>query len=159
MSVILEIQADKYSDDKSSAHVACPKCADEHKLIANSWIVNSDGMFRHNIWYGHSCKCGTDFCFMLEFEKTPLKIGGKYCIKKPAHSFGVIDGNLTNFPEKVYGIEVLNKPNPITVWDGEQETLEPLPEHLAQDDWYYVRDLNSGKTHWLNPKGCQVIAM
>lgn len=131
MTEIVEIQAYTYSEDKTSAKVFCPCCAQEHNLRSSSWKVNQEGPFKHELWYGHECPCGCSFCFRLEFEKKPLITGEQYLIKKPAHSFGVIDGNLTNFKEKTYAIEVLEKPSQVTVWDGEQETVEPTPEHLA----------------------------
>lgn len=85
--------------------------------------------------------------------KLNLEIGHVYQVVKPAFSFGEIDGVMVDFPEERFEIEILPKPQTVNVYDGETEVCEPLPEHLAQSDWYNVRNIHTGKRHWLNSGG------
>lgn len=80
-----------------------------------------------------------------------MQIGQKYLAVSPATSFDDVDGSLVEFPEKRLQIEVLPKPEKVMVDDGETRTIEPLPSHLKSDDWYNVRNLQTGRTHWFNP--------
>lgn len=159
MSLVLEVEADSFSDDLKSATVACPTCAKKHEHNAQPWAANEQGVFHHQTWYGATCNCGCNFAFMLEFASEPLQVGRRYLIKKPPHSFGVIENDLVNFKETVYDVEVLKKPEMVTTFDGETETIEPIPENLAGEDWYYVRSVRTNRTQWLNPKGCQRVPL
>lgn len=85
-----------------------------------------------------------------------MEIGRKYLVVKPAHSFGEIDGELVDFAETRTEIEVLPKPQTVLMFDGDTEEVEPLPMHLAQDDWFLVRDIKTGITSWLNTAGRQI---
>jgi hypothetical protein len=86
-----------------------------------------------------------------------LEVGKKYLIIKPAHSFGIIDGEQVDFEEQRTEILVLPKPETVIACDGETEVEETLPEHLAKPDWYAVRKLSTNLTFWLNPNGCKAI--
>lgn len=90
-------------------------------------------------------------------EAAALEVGKKYLVIKPAHSFGIIDGEMIDFDETRTEVQVLPKPETVIVCDGETEVEEPLPAHLAQPDWYAVRKLSNGIIFWLNPAGCQVV--
>jgi len=88
-----------------------------------------------------------------------MEIGKKYLAIQPAHSFGEIDGEQVNFEEKRIEIEVLPKPKQVVACDGETEVCEALPDHLKGDDWYNVRNLKTGNTHWLNKPAYQISAL
>lgn len=85
-----------------------------------------------------------------------MQVGGKYLVIKPAHSFGEIDGQIVDFPERRSEIEVLPKPAKVAVFDGETTVTERLPEHLSQNDWYRVRNLTTGNSYWLNSQGLEI---
>ena len=85
-----------------------------------------------------------------------MEIGKKYLAIQAAHSFGEIDGECVEFKEKRMELEVLPKPERVIVSDGETEVCEPLPKHLKSDDWYNVRNLKSGNTHWFTPLNYQI---
>ncbi len=160
-STPLEVEADSYSDDLAQAAVSCPACGARHTCTADSWKTNLDGTFLHQSWYGYSCsECSQSIAFMLAFEVVQMEPGKQYIVVRPAHSFGEIDGELVNFKEDRMHIMVIPKPANVIVNDGEHETIEPLPEHLAKPDWYKVRYVDlakrNGKPFWLNTKGCQI---
>tara|TARA_R100001591_G_scaffold15281_2_gene21692 strand:+ start:209 stop:685 length:477 start_codon:yes stop_codon:yes gene_type:complete len=155
----LEVEAAEYSQDFKQTIVYCPKCGERHVHQAESWAVNAKGVFFNGTWYGFTCNCQQDVTFMLSFESVPMLVGKNYLVVRPAHSFGEIDGEIVNFEEQRTEVEVLPKPTTVIVCDGESETIEAIPEHLARDDWYAVRIVGSGKRHWLNTKGCQVILL
>lgn len=157
----LEVEAERFAKDCTLAVVYCPVCAKKHPLSATKWPSNHNGIFSLTTWYTFNCGCGQNIAFMLAFPIVNMKTGEAYTVIKPAHSFGVIDGESVNFKETRMEIEVLPKPKEVLVCDGETETTEKLPDHLAQPDWYLVKYTNKPKkpnfTFWLNSKGCQVL--
>ena len=160
-STPLEVEADNYSDDLLRAVVSCPTCGKQHTCNADSWKDNVDGIFAHQSWYRFNCvACSQSVAFMLAFEVVRMESGKPYIVVRPAHSFGVIDGELVNFKEDCMHVLVMPKPATVIVDDGEFETIEPLPPHLAKPDWYKVRYVDikrrDGKPFWLNTKGCQI---
>lgn len=82
-----------------------------------------------------------------------MQIGQKFLAVCPASSFDDVDGSLVEFPEKRRQLEVLPKPEKVLVDDGEISTIESLPEHLKSEDWYFVRNLDTGRRHWFTPLG------
>lgn len=80
-----------------------------------------------------------------------MQIGKRYLAVSPAYSFEDIDGQTVQFPERRSEIEVLPKPEQVTVDDGEYQTVERLPDHLKSEDWFLVKNLITNRTHWFNP--------
>lgn len=76
-----------------------------------------------------------------------MQTGQKFLAVYPASSFDDVDGSLVEFPEKRRQLEVLPKPEKVLVDDGEISTIESLPEHLKSEDWYFVRNLDTGRRH------------
>lgn len=156
-----QVEAYTFTDDFKIAVVICPVCAKEHEVTAGALIANTEQAFAHHTWYTFACGCEQNISFMLSFPVVTMIAGERYTVVKPAHSFGEIDGELVNFEETRMDVEVLPKPVTVLVCDGHSETTEPLPSHLAQDDWYAVKYVcaskNKVKPIWLNTKGCQVL--
>lgn len=156
-----QVQAYTFTDDCKLALVNCPSCAKQHEIIAGKSITFPEQFFSHHTWYTFSCDCHQQISFMLKFHVVMMEVGKRYTVIKPAHSFGEIDGELVNFEETRMDLEVLPKPSTVVVFDGYSENTEPLPDHLAKDDWYAVKYACSTKSKvkpfWLNTRGCQVL--
>ena len=77
--------------------------------------------------------------------------GKTYSAVQPAHSFGVIEGEEVSFDEKKLLVKVLAKPSRVIVLsDCGSRSAEELPAHLQTSDWYWVLNLDTNRTHWLN---------
>lgn len=68
MAKEIEVEASEYSEDLKVAVVDCPICLERHTLNADSWVLNSAGVFSKRMWYGFTCKCQQDITFMLLFN-------------------------------------------------------------------------------------------
>lgn len=82
-------------------------------------------------------------------EKT-LATGGCYLAEQKCESFKNLDGSVVEFEPKTYRLKILPKPETVIVDDGEHRTLEKLPEHLKEEEWYSALNLNTGKTMWVH---------
>jgi hypothetical protein len=78
-----------------------------------------------------------------------MEIGKAYIARKPAESFGEIDGESVDFDEVTLTIEILKKPETVIMDDGEKEVEEPLPKHLCSPDWQLAKNLETFRTNWL----------
>ncbi|WP_413765758.1 hypothetical protein, partial [Vibrio vulnificus] len=65
-----------------------------------------------------------------------LSVGKVYNCFREGGSFE-FDGNTHVFDDEVFQVQVLEKPTKVIADDGEHQELIPLPEHLANDKWYY----------------------
>ncbi|MGP4943227.1 hypothetical protein [Pseudoalteromonas nigrifaciens] len=85
-----------------------------------------------------------------------MKIGQQYLATQQAHSFVDVNGERIEFEQRALAIEVLPKPEMVEVDDGHTTVVEPLPDHLKCDEWFNVRNLNTGRVHWLNTLSYEV---
>ena len=81
-----------------------------------------------------------------------MEVGKQYLVIRPGDSFEDDTGELVIFDEIRKEIEILPKSDTVICFDGVDEWIEPMPEHLKQANWYWVKDLNKGIQHWLNDK-------
>ncbi|GIU41149.1 hypothetical protein TUM3794_21060 [Shewanella colwelliana] len=89
-------------------------------------------------------------------SKIVFNEGSKILAITPAISFSDLDGSNVSIPEKRRKYEVLPKPDTVIVDDGVSEWIEGLPEHLKCDHWLNVKNIETGKRHWLNTMHIQV---
>lgn len=85
-----------------------------------------------------------------------LLVGKSYRAKWEGYSDSVDFGNGPEdfgLPERSKEFVVLTKPDRVIDPDGNGRKTMPLPEHLAMPIWYWVRDLQSGSSHWFCAKG------
>lgn len=54
----------------------------------------------------------------------------------------------THLQDNVYHLEILKKPSEVICDDGDTEEVIPLPDHLAQPEWYHVLNLVTLHRHW-----------
>lgn len=78
-----------------------------------------------------------------------MKIGNRYLAIQPERSFEGLEGETVTFPKIALKVEILPKPEQVIVDDGISQTTEVLPEHLKSDSWLAVRNLDTGRCHWL----------
>ena len=89
--------------------------------------------------------------FMRDIKPISLIKGKAYIAIQPAHFFGDIDGEDVSFDDKKVLVKVLPKPNRVIVEsDCGSKTEEALPAHLQTSDWYWVLNLVTNRTNWLN---------
>lgn len=81
-----------------------------------------------------------------------LLVGHKYSAFQPAFSMEISDSEIIEFKEKHLTFIVLEKPTEVSVDDGQETWIEPLPKHLAQNDWYLVENIASNNQHWFHAK-------
>lgn len=84
-----------------------------------------------------------------------LSIGKVYNCFREGGSFE-FDGNTHVFDDEVFQVQVLAKPTKVIADDGEHQELIPLPEHLANDKWYYVNNHTKGIRQWLNSENIEI---
>lgn len=85
-----------------------------------------------------------------------LVVGKAYLAVQAADSIPVSEHESVEFDEKRIAFEVLNKPCKVMVDNGVEQSFIDLPEHLKAQDWYWVQNLNSHKSHWFNTGGYQI---
>lgn len=78
-----------------------------------------------------------------------MEIAKKYLAVLPEMSFQGLEGEIVTFPKKIIKIEILPKPDEVIIDNGSYRTTEKLPKHLKSDNWFAVRNLESGKFQWL----------
>lgn len=76
-----------------------------------------------------------------------LEVGKVYSVTKPSEDWGIIEGKHIAFPEKVIKVVILDKPEEVWV---EGEGTQPLPDNLKSSEWYFVRNVDTLRSHWLN---------
>ena len=85
-----------------------------------------------------------------------LSVGASYLAIQPASQIIVSDTEKHDFDEKRIAFCVLNKPEKVIAQDGVNSEEIELPEHLKNDEWFFVKDLTTGATHWLNSFAYQI---
>lgn len=92
---------------------------------------------------------------------TKLIAGASYSAKQDGFTdsidFGAGPEELIYPPQEKHFI-VLPKPKRVIADDGETEIEIDTPEHLLQEDWYFVRYLNNGNCAWFNSTGWDSIS-
>lgn len=79
-----------------------------------------------------------------------LEINAKYLATSFAPPIEDHEGKMVEFVPKKLILQVLEKPQMVEAFDGETKSIVPLPEHLKADDWYFVKNIGTGKTHFCN---------
>lgn len=80
-------------------------------------------------------------------KNSDIKVGKLYYATRPAEDWGDIEGKQVSFDEKVIMVEVLPKPEEVICDDNE---VIPLPEHLKAAEWFHVKNVVTGRVHWIN---------
>lgn len=79
-------------------------------------------------------------------KNSDIKVGRRYSATKAPEDWGIIDGQHITFDEKTIRVEVLPKPD---VFFGEDGVVA-LPEHLNSPEWFWVKNINTDREHWIN---------
>lgn len=79
-------------------------------------------------------------------KNSDIKIGKRYSATKPSENWGNIDGWDVAFNESLLRVEVLPKPD--NCYDD--EGLVDLPEHLNSPEWFWIKNIETGREHWIN---------
>ena len=80
-------------------------------------------------------------------RKLNIEVGKTYTATSPTAIWGTIEGQEVSFDEKVILVEVLPKPTEVICDDGE---VIPLPKHFHTAEWFHVKNLETGREHWIN---------
>ncbi|WP_162207190.1 DUF7415 domain-containing protein [Shewanella sp. SE1] len=86
------------------------------------------------------------------------KPGEEYVFIRPQYEFEDANGGISKFRTVAFAFTVLEKPKTVIV-DDDQENEEPIPEHLASDDFIFILNHNSNKRRFLGIKGAMLIPM
>jgi len=84
-----------------------------------------------------------------------LTVGSTYLATQDAYSFDY-EGVEQVFDKVEKKIKVLDKPKRVISDDGIMKEETDLPQHLKSENWYFVLDLKTNKTHWFSPEHYQV---
>lgn len=79
-------------------------------------------------------------------KNSDIQVGKLYYATRPAEDWGDIDGEHITFDEKIIRVEVLPKPD--NYFD--EEGVVSLPEHLNSPEWFWVKNIKTGREHWIN---------
>lgn len=78
-----------------------------------------------------------------------LIVGQTYLAISEACEFEGLENEIHKFEEVRKTVEILPKPATVFEDDGHRQREIPLPKHLAQDNWYRVKNVNTNVIHWL----------
>ena len=91
-------------------------------------------------------------------ETMNLQIGNKYQAHQPGFK-DEFEGEPIEFEAVTFEFVVLPKPEQVIANDGVTQEVVPLPKHLAQPDWYLVKNLTKDVNHWFCSKVYEVTAI
>jgi hypothetical protein len=85
-----------------------------------------------------------------------LMVGANYVARQEGFTDTIDVGGVIEpliYPAQEKRFAVLPKPKRVIADDGDSETEIDTPDHLMEEDWYFVRYLPNGERFWFNAEG------